>query len=911
MAFIGSNKRGFSWLWIIVPILIIIALIGAFSDWIVRWLWLEKMNYEQVFWKIKETQFSLLIGALIISGTYLIANLRALASNIKEADLTSTPLENMQIDLATESTFKRIKTMFTVIGAGISILFSAAFFAQWDTYFRFHFRETVGKLDPVFQNDIGFYLFRLPFIELVQNSVSVLTFLLTLILIVVFIYSGLIRFSPDSGLTISPSARKQLSINFGIWLLSLSGGYFLDRYQLLFDAQGAVYGAGFTDIHYVLPALWILCIISLVLALVAFSHYRLHRPKWLISGAVVLVLVVLVGRNLLPSLVQSFQVDPSELQIEQPYLEDNISLTREAYKLDDIQAQSYTTNDTLTYADLQKNQPTVDNIRLWDPRLLINTYRQLQEIRSYYQFYSVDIGRYQTDKGYRQMMLASRELASDMSEQADTWVNRRLQYTHGYGLVMSPVTQESEGGNPDLVIKDLPPITKWGFEVNQPAIYYGSHQPGYRVVNTGVKELDYPSGDQNVYTNYEGKGGIPIENFFRKLLLAWELGDINILLSEYIDAQSRIQLWRPVKERVRQIAPFLEFEQKPYLVLSEGRMHWVLDAYTTSSRYPYSEPFQNSFNYIRNSVKVVVDAYHGTVDFYAMSDEEPILNVYREVFPDLFKPFSEMPEDLKKHIRYPQTMFEVQIDKYNRYHMTDPQVFYNNEDLWTRANEKYGGSTIQMESYYMLAQLPDEDRLQYMLVNPLTPANRDNMIAWMAAKSDQPNYGEVVVYKLPKERLIYGPAQIEAKIDQDTEISRQLSLWDQRGSSVIRGNLMIIPIENSFLYVEPVFLIAQGVDIPQLQRVIVSNGEKIAMEPTLQAALNVVFGKKKDLVMQQQAEQVAAPPKSLDRPMPEMEAIKNTWEEARTAMQNGNWNAFGQAMEELGQAIEKEYQKTK
>jgi uncharacterized membrane protein (UPF0182 family) len=512
-------------------------------------------------------------------------------------------------------------------------------------------------------------------------------------------------------------------------LLSLCAGYYLDRYQLLYDAQGAVYGAGYTDIHVVLPALWVLFGITLLMGIIALAHYRIYRPKWIVVGAAALLLTVVVGRNLLPSVVQNFQVAPSELQLEQPYIEDNIRLTRQAYELDQIEPRSYAASDTLTYADLQNNMQTINNTRLWDPRLLINTYRQLQEIRSYYQFYSVDVGRYHTERGYRQMMLSSRELSSDMQNQTDSWVNQRLQYTHGYGLVMSPVTQKGEGGTPELVIKDLPPVSQWGLNVDQSAIYYGASQPGYRIVNTGIKELDYPSGDQNVYTNYQGTGGIPISNFFRELLFTWQLGDINIFLSEYIKDDSRLQIWRQAKERVRQIAPFLEFEQKPYLVLSNGRLHWMLDAYTTSDRYPYAEPYQNSFNYLRNSAKVVVDAYNGSVDFYAMSDEEPILSVYQEIFPDMFKPFSEMPEDLKNHIRYPQTMFEVQIDKFNRYHMTDPQVFYNNEDLWTRANEKYGGNTIQMESYYMLAQLPDEERFQYLLINPLTPANRDNMIA--------------------------------------------------------------------------------------------------------------------------------------------------------------------------------------
>lgn len=556
----------------------------------------------------------------------------------------------------------------------------------------------------------------------------------------------------------------------------------------------------------------------------------------------------------------------------------------------------------MSWSTVQQNTETIKNIRLWDPRLLIQTYRQLQEIRLYYQFYNVDVDRYHTNEGYMQMMVSARELSQELPEQSDTWVNRRLQYTHGYGMVMSPVSQEGAEGDPRMVIKDIPPTSEINLKVDQPAIYYGEQNSEYKIVDTNVRELDYPQGDKNIYTNYQGNGGVSINNFFEKLLFAWKFGDINILLTDYINEDSKIIFWKRIQERVKRIAPFLKLKEDPYLVLNEGKLYWIQDAYTTSSNYPYSAPYKNRYNYIRNSVKVVVDAYHGTVDFYTSDKKDPILKVYRDIFPSMFKSLDDLPDGLRAHLRYPIHLFKVQIDKFNKYHMTDPQVFYNNEDLWTRPNEKYGGRTIKMAPYYVLTKLPGQEKLQYLLISPLTPKNRDNMIGWMAANSDFPNYGEVSVFELPKDRLILGPTQIEARIDQDTEISRQLALWDQRGSRVIRGNLMIIPIKNSFIYVEPVFLISEGVDIPQLQRVIVTSGDKIAMEPTLWESIEALYGKNRQRITAPADTTAALPAVNLP---PENTAkiseIKNLFQEANQALKNGNWSLYGEKME----AIEK------
>jgi uncharacterized membrane protein (UPF0182 family) len=796
---------------------------------------------------------------------------------------------------------KKIKNTFYSLGAAISAFFSLAFFMRWDTYFRFHWNGTFGQTDPIFGHDIGFYVFRLPFIELIQNSLVSLVFFVTMAIIILYVYSGALSIQSTKRLTATDSIKKHISINLGIWLLLLSWGYYLDRYNLLYDATGAVYGAGYVDMSVRLPAIWILAALCLLLSLIAFSQLYKSRFKWLVVGGLATILIGGIGNGLLPGLVQKFVVEPSELQLEEPYIKHSIEQTRKAYALDEMKTQPYSArpSEQMSWPTIQKNEQTIENIRLWDPRLLIQTYRQLQEIRLYYQFYNVDVDRYQTDEGYMQMMVSARELSKEMPEQADTWVNRRLQYTHGYGLVMSPVAQEGAQGDPRLVVKDIPPVSEMGLDVTQPAIYYGEHNSDYKIVNTNVEELDYPRGDKNVYTHYRGSSGVSIGNFFSKLLFAWQFGDMNILLTDYINDDSKILFWKRIKDRVKKTAPFLKLKDDPYLVLDNGKLYWIQDAYTTSPHYPYSEPSNGEYNYIRNSVKVVVDAYNGSVDFYVGDNNDPILDVYRDIFPGMFKTMDTMPESLRDHVRYPIHYFKAQIEKYNTYHMTDPQVFYNNEDLWTRPNEKYGGQSIKMEPYYVLTKLPGKEELQYLLISPLTPNNRDNMIGWMAANSDYPNYGEVSVYQLPKERLILGPAQIEARIDQDTEISRQLALWDQRGSRVIRGNLMVIPIENSFIYVEPVFLIAEGVDIPQLQRVIATSGEKIAMQPTLWESIEALYGKREERIASTVTDTTTVRPLPVTEESEVFIELKGLWDEARQALQNSNWEEFGRKMKEI------------
>jgi uncharacterized membrane protein (UPF0182 family) len=542
---------------------------------------------------------------------------------------------------------------------------------------------------------------------------------------------------------------------------------------------------------------------------------------------------------------------------------------------------------------MQENQSKI-NTSASELRPLSQTFRQLQQIRTYYTFSDVDVDRYWINGNYRQVMLAARELSPDLSGKGISWVNRHLQYTHGYGLAMCLAADKDDQGGPVFTVKDLPPKGLPDLTVSRPEIYYGTDMTSYQIVPTGVKEFDYPEGDQNVYTSYTGHGGVLLDSFWKKALFAWHQFDMSIVLSSYLSPQSRIQLWRTVPQSVSRSAPFLKLDRDPYLVVDQGRLFWIQDAYTVADGFPYAEPTDDGFSYIRNSVKVVVDAYEGDVRFYVIDPADPVLRAYRAALPSLFRSLDEMSPGLRQHLRYPQDLFEVQVDKFNTYHMSVPQVFYNREDVWAPPHEKFGGKAIQMEPYYVLMKLPGENRLGFLLMTPVTPSNRDNMIAWIAARSDFPGYGEMIVYKLSKDNLILGPLQIEATIDQDTTIARQLTLWDQRGSRVIRGNLLVIPVDQSFLYVEPVFLLAEGTNIPQLKRVIVSDGNHLAMESTLAEALQVVFG-----------ERPSTPEGMTEAPQAPTSGPREALSKADQALLRGDLTAFGREWERLKSLLEK------
>ena len=880
---------------------------------VVEYLWLGELGYSGVFWTIRGTQILLFVLVFLVTGLYFGANFYVLVRNIPPLWASQWAQEGEAPQVGGKPlTRGRLRRLAYVVAGVLSLLFAAGFSGRWNELLRFWYAGSYGQSDPVYGVDLAYHMLELSFLQALQSGVVGLAFLGLLALVTGYVIAGQIGIQ-EGGFQADASALRHLGANLILLLLGWAWGFYLDLYEILQEGGGAVYGAGYTDVNVMIPALWIMTIATLVLAgLVGLNLFR-RQLRVLGIGAVGYVVLLVSGLVLAPSLVTQLTVLPNELELERPYLEHNIDLTREAYNLGKAQVQSYPARPNLTTQDIEDNKETIENVRLWDPRLLIDTYKQLQQIRTYYEFYDVDVDRYTIDGEYRQVMLSARELTQRLPQGSNNWVNRHLQYTHGYGSVANLVARQGTEGSPEFLVKDLPPVaTDSSLNVENPSIYYGENVPTYRLVDTESQELHYPRGDENVYTTYEGDGGVDIGGFWRQLLFAYYTGDFNILLTDYLNDESQIQIWNSLSERVRRVAPFLRFDGDPYFVMSDNRQYWIQDAYTTSQSFPYSEPIRDQrgyegTRYIRNSVKIVVDAYSGDVSLYVTDTKDPIIEAYKRAFPELFQPLDAMPEDLQSHVRYPQDLFEIQIERYTRYHMTEPQVFYNNEDLWTRPREQYAGRQRIMEPYYIMTKLPGQEKQQFMLMSPMTPENRDNMIAWIAAKSDPPNYGELVVYKLPKERLIYGPNQVESRIDQDTEISQQLSLWDQRGSNVIRGNLIVVPIEESFLYVEPIFLIAENIQIPQMQRVIVAYGERVAMKQTLRQSLNTVMGEQ---VMETRQEALASMQQVAGRAqaaapgqVEELQRAQELIQQARTALQDGDFAAFGDRFNELEQVL--------
>jgi uncharacterized membrane protein (UPF0182 family) len=834
---------------LIVPaaILLFIA-IGMVTGYLQKWLWMEQLHFAGIFWTLLAVQWTMFAAAFTIVFLFLWVNLR---QALRSSGLLATrpgrvgPGRATAEQIALDFTPRLLQSAIVIVSLGVAWLAAGSFFAQWDTYLRFRYGGSFDLPDPLFGIDVGFFVFRLPFYQLLQSSVVVLAIVALGAAGMIYFYASLLRPSRDQNFVIPGAAIAHLS---GLLLLLVADwglGFVLDHYELVYSTMGVVYGAGFTAAHVTRGALWVMTAVSAIACLCLAVNIFRPRVKVLFIGMTVYVAAYAVSLLLAPWLFQQFVVVPSELAFETPYLKHYIDFTRRAYDLDTVAETAYPALADLTPTVISRNDDTIDNIRLWDARPLLQMYQETQAIRLYYQFYNVGVDRYHLTDGYHQVMLATRELSPDLPAAAKTWVNEELEFTHGYGLVMNFVSKTVGGGFPDYLVENVPPTSTQGLAIAQPAIYYGETMPGYRIVATGTKEFDYPQGNDNVYTSYAGAGGIPLNSLWRRALFAWTQQDLNILLTTYLKPESRIQIWRDVQQRVAKVAPFLSLDRDPYPVLSGGNLYWIQDAYTSSDQFPYADPHQAGFgrslNYLRNSVKVVANMYDGSVQFYVMDPKDPILAAYRLAFPGVFQSLDALSPDLKAHLRYPEDLFALQSDEYKTFHMTDPQVFYNREDLWVAPNETYAGEQGPMDPYYILMKLPGSETLEYLLMTPFTPQNRDNMISWMAARCDFPDYGKKLFYQLPKEKLVYGPNQIEAMIDQNPNISQQLTLWDQRGSHVIRGKLIVTPIENSFLYIVPIYLQAAGENFPQLKRVIAVTGDKVVMEPTLDEAMANLF----------------------------------------------------------------------
>jgi hypothetical protein len=882
---------------------------------LVDWLWFKQEGYRLIYLTILKAQINLSaiagVGFMLVAGLNLalvqyLAHRRGL--RIYSGEIDFPPLQ-------------RFGALFKWLIWG-GVLFVGYIVSQWGMghwliYIRARHVPTMGIADPLFGRDLGFYLFQLPYTWFLYH--------LALITIIGCLLTGAFLYLAEGGVWITPrgpvmarTARTHLMILGGVLFLLIAFRFRLAMYDLLLSPRGMVFGAGYTDVHATLPVLWILLALAVLTAAVFFLRAGtkdLRTPLFAIGA---LIAVGILGGSIYPELLQRFVVAPNEMDKERPYIANTIEFTRKAYALDRFEERSFSAVEDLTLDDIRQNQATFRNVRLWDHKPLLTTFAQLQEIRTYYDFMHIDNDRYWINGIYRQVSLSPRELNPD-NLPGRNWINEYLTYTHGYGLCLGPVNEFTSEGLPVLFIKDLPPVSSVSLKVTRPEIYFGEMGSDYCFVKTNAQEFDYPQGDKDVYTSYEGSGGIPVKNFWRRLLFALDFGEKNILFSGDIQPDSRVMIYRQVLDRVRRLTPFIYYDHDPYMVVSDdGALFWMLDGYTMSTRYPYSEPAADGENYMRNSVKATVNAYSGEVRFYISDPEDPFIQTYARLFPGVFHPLAEMPKDLRAHIRYPEEYFSIQANMYALFHMTDPRVFYNKEDLWRVAQSAAGGAGTAMTPYYNIMKLAEVGtREEFILMVPFTPARKDNMIAWMAARCDDPNYGKVLVFTFPKQKLIYGPQQIESRIDQDPTISQQLTLWGQGGSKVIRGTLLVTPVLNSVLYVEPLYLAADtGNALPQLQRVLVAYSDHVVMEPTLDAALTKIFG---GTVTTTEAQPAATPgqPSPVAAPAgakpaavaPGIQAlIQEASQHYQRALQferQGNWAGYGDEIKQLGDVLNK------
>ncbi|MDR1885935.1 MAG: UPF0182 family protein [Synergistaceae bacterium] len=805
----------------------------------------------------------------------------------------------------------------TVCALAAAAAGGVAFSSNWRTVMLFLHGSEFGYSDAIFGRDIGFYIFSMPLINVIQGWVMNMAIVSLAGNALIYILLRSLR-SEGTRIILARRARFHLLLLAAVVLAAFGAGLWVSRYELLHSPSGIVYGMGYADLHVRLPGLTILS--AAVMASSALIMINFYRPMWRASAIAIGALLAagFLSQTALPFLVQGYIVQPNEYEREKEFLSHHISATRRAFGIDGVRSIQAAPAPEVTMDDMREDSETVENIRLWDYGPLLRTYKQLQEIRTYYEFEDIDIDRYEIDGKNRQVMLSVREL--DQSQlQNRTWVNSHLEFTHGYGVVMNPVNEMEEGGLPVFFMKDLPPKSSVPIAIDRPQIYYGEKPNTYALVRTEVKEFDYPMGDSNARSTYEGAGGVPIGSLARRILYAIKYRDSEILFTDSLTEESRILCNRNVREAVAEVAPFLILEEDVYPIIVNGRVLWLQDAYTASSAYPYSRPLPLNIavqtglapyagvNYIRNSVKITVDAYDGLMTFYVTDPSDPLILSWAGIFPGLFKSREEIPPQIEAHFRYPEEFFEAQSEVYRTYHMTDTNTYYNREDVWMTTPQ---GQDRRIRPNYVTIQLMDEPQPEFTLIAPFMPYGRNNLIGWIAGRSEAGHYGELVVYQFPKQELVFGPPQIEALIDQNTVISSQLSLWSQRGSDVIRGDLLVIPIGRSLLYVQPLYLKADRGDLPELKRIILSTGGRVAWGETFSDAALELFG----------GNTGPEPAPTIDSPVPPapdaasqigasahklaVEA-RTHYESAMTAIRSGDWALYGQELEELGTLLDR------
>ncbi|HBY94874.1 MAG TPA: UPF0182 family protein, partial [Chloroflexi bacterium] len=863
-----------------------------------EWLWFGELGYQRVWLTAWGTQVVLFVFFFVLALAVLLANWR-----LARAAATRGLAFTAEQEMLEQSWFGWLLLIGALFFAWI---FGQAGASSWMAVLRFFNRTPFNISDPIFGRDVGFYIFELPIYRLAQS------WTLNVILLALLGVAGIYALAQWQSLregdyVLLPHVRRHLALLLGLFFLLWAAGYWLDAFELNYSARGVAFGASYTDLRATLPALRLQLVLMGLVALLVFVNIWRQQLVWPVVALGLWFLAGLVVGGLYASVLQRYSVEPNELVLETPYIRYNVEFTRRAYGLDKIQEQPFDRVTPLTADDLTANDLALRNVRLWDYRPLLQTYAQLQELRPYYEFSDVDIDRYRVDGQPRQVMLSGRELNKTRLP-SQTWVNTRLEFTHGFGLVMNPVDVVTSEGRPDFWIRDLPPQSvKPELEVTRPEIYFGEITRDPVFAPSGSQEFDYPQGEENVYGSYAGAGGVPLGNRLVRLAFALRLGEPNLLLSRSVTPTTRVLIHREIRDRVARIAPFLVYDRDPYLVLDPdtGRMVWIQDAYTISNRYPYATPVSSTqgesradLNYMRNAVKIVTDAYDGTVRFYIAEPDDPLIQTYDRVFPGLFRPLSELSSTLQDHLRYPEDLFRIQAQLYATYHMKDVRVFYNKEDKWEIPTELFAQEEQPVEPYYIILNLPGNETAEFLLIQPYTPANKQNMIAWLAARNDPPHRGEMVIYEFPKQQLIFGPRQVEARIDQDPQISQQLTLWGQAGSRVIRGNLLVIPLDTSILYIEPLYLLAATGELPELKRIIVASGDRVVMNETFEGALAGLVGESVPGI----AEAPGGGTTSAPMEQTVAELIRSANDHYATAQQariDGDWGRYGQEQEAL------------
>ncbi len=886
---------------VVVALALLLFCMPQIAHFATDYLWFAELGYQPVFLTFSFAKFA--VGFVVFLLVFLVSYATLLVSTKYQPEVTVAG-DNV-VNVPNKKTGKRLLALIPSLGLGLFAgVLSAT--ALWQNILLFLHQTPTGVTDPVFHRDVSFYFFDLSLLETAFG-------LIMLFLIVIFLFNLLLTLYLQGFRKQAFRLMGKRIVYFAVaFVLLLIVGFQLRAADLLYVQDGSFYGAGYTDLRVTLLMYYAASAACVLAAITMLVGMRKKSAKIFISGPVILVLILLVG-TVASGVVESFVVKPAEIAREKPYIANNIDMTAKAYGLDNIVEVPFNADGTLTAADLEEDADTLKNIRLIDYRPTITVFNQMQSMRLYYKFVDVDIDRYDIDGVQQQVYLSARELdQNSLDSSAQTWVNQYLKYTHGYGAVVTPVNRITTQGQPEMWTQNIPPVSSVPeLEITRPEIYYGQLTNDYVIVNTEEPEFDYPIGDTNAQTQYAGEGGIRM-TLGNKLLFSLDRANYRILFSNLINSESRIMLHRNILDRVEKIAPFLTFDHDPYLVIDNGRLVWVIDAYTSSNKYPYAAPVTNTEstfygqNYIRNSVKATVDAYDGKTNFYIVDATDPLAQSYSKVFPGLFQPLDAMPESLREHLKYSEALFEVQTEIYQQYHMKDPTVFYNKEDVWSIANEIYGNETSVMEPYFVNMRLPEtaelngSNELEFLLMRPFTPTQKQNMVSWLAARNDDEHYGQLVLFKFPKQSTIYGPMQVEARISNDSEISQNLNLWDQQGSSVIRSDLLVIPIQNSILYVEPIYLTTNNENsLPEVVRIVVSYKDRVVMARTLDEALTELFG---SFESEASPGEPTSPPEGLTY-NDVAQQLKAAYQSAKQAAQQGNWAEYGVYLDELEQLI--------